>query len=166
MSCKSFLFTLLLAFSSLAFMEGCSSSPPATSTPSVSFSSEVLGPIFQTSCSASGIACHGDPTVTNAPNQMRPYLGPPSGQADAATIIAALMKPSSEDPSMPLVTPGDPTMSYLMQKMDNTLSTLDCSKGDDMGSCGLYMPFTTPCCLPQSTRDTVRAWIAEGAPNN
>jgi hypothetical protein len=123
-------------------------------------------PIFLPSCSADGSACHGDPSDATS-SQRRPYLGPASGTPDMstiATILSALMKPSAEDPSMPLVTPGDATKSYLMQKMDNTQGKLNCSSGD-IGTCGTLMPLGAAV-LPTSTRDTVRAWINQGATNN
>jgi hypothetical protein len=99
----------------------------------------------------------------------RPYLGPGSGTPSCATIdmiVSALMKPSAEDPSMPLVTPGDATKSFLMHKMDNTQGTLNCSAGDLGGVCGTFMPNMAVSILPQAKRDAVRAWINAGAPDN
>jgi hypothetical protein len=143
---------------------GTTGSSGATGT-TVSFSSTIV-PIFQSNCTTGGIACHGDPGVTTQA-QKRPYLGPQAGAtvpaATLATIGAGLMVSSAEDPSMPLVSPGSDTNSFLMHKVDNTLGSLDCSKGDDDGTCGLAMPYTAAM-LPQTTRDTIRAWINGGAP--
>jgi len=100
---------------------------------------------------------------------MRPYLGPATGTYTAmmiSTIITGLEQPSAEDPAMKLVTPSDPTMSFLLYKMNGTQGTLNCSNGDFAGTCGLLMPYTMTNPLPQATRDTVQAWITEGAPNN
>jgi hypothetical protein len=146
-----------------------SSVPTQTNSGAVSFANDVLAPIFKVSCSAMGSSCHGDPSVATGTVLKRPYLGPGSSTANSqtiATIIAGLMKSSAEDPSMPLVTPGDATKSYLMHKMDNTQGTLDCSAGDDGGDCGAFMPNMAIAILSQTKRDTVRAWINEGAPNN
>lgn len=134
----------------------------------VSFSTAII-PIFQANCSTDGVACHGDPSVTTQSMEERPYLGPSSGttppQSTLTTILTGLMAKSAEDTTMPLVTPGSDTNSYLMHKLDNTLTGLDCSKGDFGGTCGLAMPYTASM-LPQTTRDTIRAWINAGAPNN
>jgi hypothetical protein len=185
------LFTLVASFASLSFVSGCSSSDSTgsgsgsgtasgssgtTSGSSVLFASDVYTPIFQASCSLGGAACHGDPSVATVSGLKRPYLGPSTGTASATTIgtvLEALAQPSSEDPSMPLVTPGDPTKSYLMYKMEGTQATLasSCQAGDDnggvagMGQCGLAMP-ETGTILAQNLLDTVRAWVTEGAPNN
>jgi hypothetical protein len=133
----------------------------------ISFSTAIV-PIFQSNCGTGGIECHGDPGVTSQP-QVRPYLGaqPPATvpTATAMMIWSGLMVSSAEDPSMPLVSPGSDANSFLMHKVDNTLGTLDCSKGDDEGQCGLAMPYTATM-LPESTRDTIRAWINGGAPFN
>jgi hypothetical protein len=140
-----------------------------TGSGSVSFANDVLIPIFQVSCSMGGSTCHGDPSVATLPVLKRPYLGPASGTADAATIetiLCGLMQPAAEDPSMPMVSPGSDTNSFLMHKMDDTQGTLDCSAGDDSGNCGAFMPNMAVTILPQTKRDTVRAWINEGAPNN
>lgn len=144
-----------------------SSAPLDASDPT--FTADVL-PIFQASCAAGGVGCHGDPSVTSAGNQSRPFLGMPSpaalpaaGSSAASTILAGLVgKASLEDPSMPLVTAGDPTRSFLMLKMDGTQDTQTnaCTAGE-MGSCGTSMPFGT--LLDQGTRDRIRAWIAMGA---
>ncbi len=161
---------------------GCSSSSStdagAGASADVSFSREVV-PILQTNCATGGTACHGDPSVVTAGGGSgnRDYLGPPTGTYSAAVITqildAMVGKPSLEDPSMNVVTAGEPTMSFLMYKMDGNaageplLSSLTCTTGE-LGNCGTAMPYpgipgTT---LPQATRDTVRSWIAQGAKNN
>ena len=147
---------------------GGSASTSSASSGAVSFASDVLVPVFQATCTSPATTCHGDPSVVTA-SMARPYLGPHSGTLDAATvqtILSGLSKPSAEDPSMPLVTPGDSTQSYLMYKMDGTQSSLDCSAGNDNGGCGAFMPNMAISILPKSKRDTVRAWIDEGAPDN
>ncbi len=146
---------------------GSSTSGSTSGSATVSFVNDVM-PIFQMSCATGGLTCHGDPNVTTQKELMRPYLGPPTGSASTTLILAGLVgKASAEDPTMPLVTAGDSTKSFLQYKMDGTQNTLaaDCTTGD-YGSCGLLMPETNAEPLPQATLDTVRAWINQGALNN
>ena len=65
--------------------------------------------------------------------------------------------------AMPYVTPGDPANSYLMHKLDGDLESLEskCAQSD----CGQRMPKGQPQ-LDQATRDAIRAWITQGAPDN
>jgi hypothetical protein len=82
-----------------------------------------------------------------------------------------LFTPSFEytTPQMNNITPGDPTMSYLMLKMDpnvNILYDTHCANGDFATICGLQMPSDTALPLDQATRDKVRNWISQGAMNN
>jgi hypothetical protein len=80
--------------------------------------------------------------------------GAPEGlQLDAAHSYALLVGvPSAEVPSVLRVKPGDPTDSYLIQKLQ-----------DSSGIVGAQMPFGGPY-LPQSTIDVIQQWITEGAP--
>jgi hypothetical protein len=142
--------------------------PPGTdlTKPVVSLKSDVI-PVFQGSCSLS-LSCHGAATG----GQGKLYLGPKAGMVDTAMLIQALMGPSVEIPSVPYVTPGDPTKSYLMQKMDGDQCLYD-------SHCTPDPTLMTPTCMdagqamPQgstvldvATRDKVRRWIAQGAQNN
>jgi len=79
--------------------------------------------------------------------------GAPEGlQLDAAHSYALLVGvPSAEVPSVLRVKPGDPTNSYLIQKLQNS-----------SGIVGAQMPFGGPY-LPQSTIDVIQQWITEGA---
>jgi hypothetical protein len=140
-------------------------------------------PIFQVSCAKPG-ACHNDPSpataMSSAAGGGRPYLGTAidggaETTADIMLVYAAIVnKPSLEytRPRINYVQPGDPTMSYLMFKMDPNLNkmydTPNCVSGDFVGICGLQMPSDVipwkP--LPQATRDQVRCWIKQGALNN
>jgi hypothetical protein len=80
--------------------------------------------------------------------------GAPEGlQLDAAHSYALLVGvPSAEVPSVLRVKPGDPTDSYLIQKLQNS-----------SGIVGAQMPFGGPY-LPQSTIDVIQQWISAGAP--
>jgi hypothetical protein len=140
----------------------------------VSFANDIV-PILQANCAAAGSACHGDPSVVTASaGGDRDYLGPPTGAYSAAVITqilgAIVGTPSLEDPSMNVVTAGEPTKSFLMYKIDGNstvdpqLSSLTCT--GDLGNCGTAMPYPGIAILPQATRDTIRTWINQGAMNN
>jgi hypothetical protein len=137
----------------------------------VTFSKNVL-PIFQTSCAAgTGGTCHV--SGQNAtPGGL--FLG---GAMEGSAIVARLVgMKSGEEPNMNLVTAGDPTNSYLMHKMDGDACTLaaQCNMGQFKAAypdCGSTMPMpvppaTTSQLLSTSQRDTVRAWIKQGAQND
>lgn len=131
-------------------------------TTPVSFTGQVE-PIFQQSCALSA-SCHGDPAA--APVQ--PYLGSVDGGTDAATLLAKIVGvPSAEDPTMNLVTAGDPANSFLVHKMDGDQCTLAAQCAGTAismtyANCGASMP-SGIATLPASIRDTVRAWIKQGA---
>jgi methionine-rich copper-binding protein CopC len=73
-------------------------------------------------------------------------------QLDAAHSYALLVGvPSTEVPGTLRVKPGDPTNSYLIQKLQNS-----------SGIVGAQMPYGGPY-LPQSTIDVISAWITAGA---
>jgi hypothetical protein len=132
------------------------------STPTVSFKTDVL-PIFRNSCGLSG-GCHG----TNPGVMGQPYLGPQLSEGDATqaqidAIIAANVDAAAvKAPEMKNIDPGSPETSFLMHKMDGTLScaTVKCDP-----ICGATMPQGSGP-IPQAQRDTVRRWIAQGAKNN
>ena len=156
---------------------GCSNGSGASAQSSsggVSFANEII-PLFESSCDQSQAQCHGDPSVTsgNAWGPARPYLGPSSGvvaPAAAGMIRAGIVGiKSAEDPSMNLVTPGDPSESYLFYKVSWTQGSLDAQCVTDAG-CGNNMPSSTTkgkmTQLAPSDLDVLEAWIAEGAPLN
>jgi len=73
-------------------------------------------------------------------------------QLDATHSYAALVGvPSTEQPNVQRVEPGDPDSSYIIRKLQNT-----------PGITGAQMPFGGPY-LPQSTIDVIRQWITNGA---
>jgi methionine-rich copper-binding protein CopC len=75
-------------------------------------------------------------------------------QLDQAHSYALLVGvPSAEVPSILRVDPGDPTDSYLIQKLRGS-----------SGIVGAQMPFGGPY-LPQSTIDVIQQWITNGAPS-
>ena len=79
--------------------------------------------------------------------------GAPQGlQLDAGHSYALLVGvPSTEQPGVLRVKPGDPGDSYLVLKLEGAASIS-----------GVRMPFGGPY-LPQSTIDVIRQWITAGA---
>jgi hypothetical protein len=124
-------------------------------TPATSFTNDVM-PVFGSNCASA--SCHG---IAQEP-QGGVFLGAMLADgSDAPTVYAQLVStPSGELPTMPLVTPSDPTMSYLMHKLDGDQCLFQSTcVGND---CMQPMPFQTTT-LPPDTRDIVRRWIAQGA---
>jgi len=130
--------------------------------PVVSFKTDVL-PIFRNSCGLSA-ACHGG--MPGPAGQ--PYLGPAPAAGEAtqeqidAIIAANVDVNATKAPSMKNVAPGKPEESFLMHKMDGTLT---CAAVTCDPVCGASMPQGSGV-LPEDKRDTVRRWIAQGAKNN
>jgi hypothetical protein len=144
---------IAVVLSVVAFAGCSSSSPSGPGTPSgpVSFRSDVA-PVFATSC-ATNSDCHGSADGSNV------YLAGPA--TDSKRTLAGLVnKPANELPTMPYITPGDPTNSYLMHKIDGDLSSLGACK--TKGVCGDPMPKNQPT-LDTTTRELIRQWITEGA---
>ncbi|HUI60315.1 MAG TPA: Ig-like domain-containing protein [Steroidobacteraceae bacterium] len=79
--------------------------------------------------------------------------GAPEGlQLDSDHSYALLVGvPSTEQPNVLRVSPGNPDSSYLVQKLQGS-----------SGISGQRMPFGGPY-LPQSTIDVIRQWISDGA---
>ncbi|WP_437623292.1 hypothetical protein [Sorangium sp. So ce1151] len=131
-------------------------------TPEVSFTTDVL-PVFQRSCSFSS-TCHG----AEAGSAGFAYLGPGlSEQATPAQVDAIVAQnvgaPSRASSGMPRITAGDPANSFLMHKLDGTLSCGDLECAAD--SCGDPMPYGGEP-LPAAERDAIRRWIQQGAKVN
>ncbi len=128
-------------------------------SPTVSFKTDVMK-VFNSSCGTS--LCHG--STTEPTGQL--FLGASTAMgSDSAMVFGALVNVQSyELSSMALVTPSDPTQSYLMHKLDGDQCqyTQMCS-GED---CESAMPSGATVVLPVDQRDTVRRWIAQGAMNN
>lgn len=128
-------------------------------SPTVKFSADVL-PIFRGSCGVN-TSCHSSPAGPAG----QPYLGPPlsDGTAASGQIDTIFMQNvnavASKAKTMKIVNPGSPETSFLMHKMDASLTCdfVKCEAG-----CGVSMPKDATI-LAQSDRDTVRRWIAQGA---
>ena len=158
MSQVGFVHIVAGAFVAATLLVACGSSPTTGQTgaaqTTVSWKNDVL-PIFATNCSTTS-ACHGSPTGIEV------FLA--GGSGNATTIHAGIVGvDSAELPTMPYVTAGDATKSYLMHKLDGDEGQFDaeCVGGD----CGLQMPREeTP--LDAATRNTIRTWITQGALDN
>jgi len=108
-------------------------------------------PILVRACSFR--SCHGGTSMAGGLN-----FG-----ADATSSHAALVNvASTQVPALRRVQPGDPAMSWLMHKVDGTMSTVAaCQAAGAM--CGVSMPERSEL-LPAAERDLLRRWIAAGAP--
>ena len=148
----------------------------------ISFQRDLL-PGFERSCGLSS-SCHQDP-VTD-PITQRIFLGcattNPDCSMDAssgAEVFQGLKKDSQEDPTMPYVTDGDPSQSFILYKLEGNLAGIESqcrpvamdpivqgASGEPQPPqpCGAAMPLG----LPPLTDFTnqVRAWIAQGAQND
>lgn len=138
----------------------------------VSFASDVM-PIFQTSCN-DGL-CHGDRTRARADL----WLGPEEGEVsadDLETIVDTLTGKTSElNGDLRNVVPSDWESSFLMHKVDGCQNDLglECDEAElDTSAvceepCGDGMPQDDDLYpLTDAQRNTIRAWIAQGAENN
>ena len=127
--------------------------------PTTSFELDVV-PILQGSCAIA--TCHKAGTNAGGLGLGPPRADGPPSAAERAAIHAALLELSNAAPTLPHVTPGDPSRSFLMIKLDGCQSDLglDC----ELRKCGDPMP-RNAAQLPLETRDVVRRWIVQGAPD-
>lgn len=121
---------------------------PDTATPEapVSFES-IRETVLTPSCAFS--ACHDS-------------LSPVAGldlETDPHTELLSRTVTSAQT-EMPLVTPGDPSQSWLYQLISN------CEPTDDNGRIVASMPRNAPTLLDPAVVAKVRAWIEAGAPND
>ncbi|WP_437600288.1 hypothetical protein [Sorangium sp. So ce590] len=132
-------------------------------TPEVSFATDVL-PVFQRSCSFSS-TCHGAEAGSAGFTYLGPGLSEQATPAQIDAIVAQNVGAASRAPSgMPRIAAGDPANSFLMHKMDDTLSCGDLECAPDR-QCGEPMPYTGDT-LAAAERDAVRRWIQQGAKVN
>jgi hypothetical protein len=117
--------------------------------PPTSFSRDVM-PVFKTSCAFS--TCHG----STAGDANGVFLG----GNDATRVRNGLVALKARKlPSMPLVTPGEPSRSFLMRKVDGTQCSLDAQCAGQ--TCGDRMPLGQGDLGPG--RSAIRRWILQGA---
>jgi hypothetical protein len=128
-------------------------------------------------CSTDGANCGPAPDYTNVPAHataadVQPILaencavggchlngagGLVLDVASASWVNAVVGVPAQENPSIDLVTAGDPDQSWLVDKIFGRLCGCDPRLG-----CGAQMPFGTE--LSDTDRGTIVAWIEAGAP--
>jgi uncharacterized protein (TIGR03118 family) len=111
--------------------------PPPAATTLSELQSTIFSPICSTCHNGVGAALPGSMNLST----------------QAAAFAALVNVPSSEVPATKRVNPGDPTTSYIINKLEGTQSS------------GARMPFgLAP--LDQATIDKVKSWISAGAQNN
>lgn len=131
--------------------------PPGTdlTQPVISFRTDVI-PIFHTGCAFP--ACHATESPTTNHGLMLGFT------SDLSSIRTGLVGVHSfEVPSLAFVAPSDPGQSYLLHKIDGDVCTLESLCKD--ASCLRQMPIDNEP-LSVETRDIIRRWIAQGAPDN
>jgi len=115
-------------------------------------------PIFTASC-ALGIPCHGV-------GSGKPPTYGGSGVMPADVYMGIVNVKSTEVATMNYVTPGDPSQSYIMRKLeqDNPGCDLTCTNpaGFPMG-CVSRMPSGGPPWLDDPSVEKIRSWIKQGA---
>ncbi|MCA9629083.1 MAG: hypothetical protein KC766_15490 [Myxococcales bacterium] len=129
--------------------------------PAVSFNADIL-PIFAQNCTLAG--CHGDPSTPAAGLFLSPSPDDAAFPADAearqSIVETYLLAPARTTPDRARVVPGEPELSFLMDKLDGSQNCIGVScPGND---CGQRMPRGHDQ-LPAATRDTLRRWISQGA---
>jgi hypothetical protein len=133
----------------LAFASGCNEGGE-TSGENPTLSRDVV-PLFQASCGF-GSGCHGTARPAGSVQLTIDAEG-------AAPLLARLKGMSTREPSMPLVSPGDPLGSFLLRKVKGDFAGLSCVPA----ACGERMPQrSTP--LPPEDIELLELWIQQGAP--
>lgn len=135
----------------------------ATAKTGVSFKSDVM-PIFQRSCNFS--ACHS--ATSSSPQEgLALGLGVSDTMTDAeiGEVHAGIVNGAAERSSLPLVTPGEPTQSWLLAKVSYSSFASCQAIADECApkGCGSRMPQQP---LDQADIDTIAGWIKDGAKNN
>ncbi len=164
-----------LALATLTLL-GCSDDddPPADTcqdyasvSPGGSFRDDVM-PLMSRSC-ALATSCHQGPAGSGSDSL---GLGNSLMQGDNdATVLEGihtqLLNDGSMRSTMPMVKANDPAGSWLMAKIEYDAPDLaTCAVCD--GDCGVFMPqgSSSDSGLTRAERDTIAAWILDGAQNN
>jgi hypothetical protein len=187
---------VLLLLGVLGAAAGCSDDETATNPDCVDYSSvdtmacggpcsfaNNVMPILQPSCNLSG-SCHSNRVANPAGEELA--LGPPATlmmmpivptQMEIDEVHATIVNGTSVRSTLPLVTPGDPSKSWLMIKLEypdmvnwgdagiSTCQAAFAACDETVKGCGISMPWNSPSLEPDRIA-VVRAWIADGAQNN
>lgn len=136
----------IVALSAVVFTLGCGSSSPASPSPppatGPSFAQQIQAQILTPACTS----CHTDEGRTPSGG-----LNLKSGAAYSALVNVA----STGKPGAIRVIPGNPSGSYLVQKLEGAADIV-----------GLRMPRNGPPFLSDAQVALIRQWIQNGAPNN
>ena len=139
---KSTILVAVLAGVATACGSDTPTTPSTPATPTVSFSQQIQAPILTPTCST----CHTDDGRTPAGG-----LNLKSGSSFAQLVNVT----STGKPGATRVIPGNPSGSYLVQKLEGAADIV-----------GLRMPRNGPPFLTDAEVATIRQWIQNGAPNN
>jgi mono/diheme cytochrome c family protein len=139
----------IVAVAAAMMLAGCGSSSPTTPTPTptptpsgVTFSQQIQAQILTPACAS----CHTDDGRTPAGG-----LNLKSGSA----FLNLVGVPSTGKPGAVRVIAGNPSGSYLVQKLEGAPDIV-----------GLRMPRNGPPFLTDAQVALIRQWIQNGAPNN
>ena len=158
---------------------GCTacSGPTTPASETVSFSTTII-PIFQISCGTGGNGCHGAP-MGSSQNLFLSYPIDSDAGTDGPAVYTSILQgivgvKSLEAPTVDIVNKGNPSESFLMNKIDGDMCSMmsQCAAiaGLELNAtinvpCGIQMPQNSPALGP--TEATLFwNWIAEGANNN
>ncbi len=138
----------------------------------VQFRRDVL-PIFERNCNSS--ICHGATMAADLYLGLAASEGPTPDDV-ATTVVTSLKAPSQTAAAVNNVEPGNPENSFLMLKVDGCQNSVGLSCVDvadkynfcSDNACGDSMPLVGEPDFPLSAddRNTIRAWIAQGALDN
>lgn len=162
----------LLPLALATLVVGCDDDPVmetcrdyADVTPGGSFKDDVM-PLFTRSCALAS-ACHqGDPGDGQEGLGLGPNKDMTLDQMTIDGIHNQLISAAAVRSSLALVKANDPVGSWLMAKVEYGAEDLPvCSECTD---CGVFMPqgSSPESGLTRAERDTVAAWIKDGAQNN
>ncbi len=129
------------------FLTNLSRVVPEVSAQSTATLSFIQDTVFTPSCALSG--CHGSPNPAQGMNLTA-----------GLTFSNIVDVPSTQQPSLRRVNPGNPDASYLIRKLEGEPSI----SGVRMPKVGLSGCTTS--CLSQQTIDNIRQWISDGALND
>jgi hypothetical protein len=126
----------------------CGPAPDVTANAPAQATAADVQPILAKNCAVGG--CH----LNGAGGLVLDVASP-------SWVKAVVGVPAQENPSINLVTAGDPDQSWLVDKIFGRLCGDAC---DPRLGCGAQMPFGTA--LSDIDRGTIVAWIDAGAPGN
>ena len=129
--------------------------------------SSIRSEIFARSSAKGGCVggqCHDNSTAAKDRGDLRLDTNVPNDQ-----LLADLKKASYRASTLPRVTPGDPSKSFLYLKITNALTGVPCVNPDfkDDKTCGTLMPQdASNALLCEKERTAIKDWITNGANND